>query len=255
MGGSSPTVSTVENYNGTSWTSGTAMPAVRQYQGSSGTQTAALSTGGYNGTTYNNNLSEEWNGSAWSAGGNLNTGRGGLMIGIIGLQTAGLAVGGQAPGFTAASESYNGTSWTNTPSLSSPRGFGGSWGSNTAAIVVGGSAGSYGTTVESFNGSAWTASTSYPTSVASSAGFGTSYTNGVNIDGESAPGKLATCSIWNGTSWTATASISTARSNIGAAGDTSNGLCVGGYTTAAVGNTEEFTGPSTTLNYKTLTTS
>jgi len=247
-GATPPTTTAVENYNGTSWTSGTSMPATRQYQGSSGTQTAALSSGGYNGSSYNNNTSEKWNGSAWSAGGTLNTGRGGLMVGIIGLQTAGLAVGGQSPGFTTASESYNGTTWTNTPSLSSPRGFGSGWGSNTAAIVVCGPAGSYGTAAESFNGSAWTASTSYPTSVAASAGFGTSYTNGINMNGESVPGaKVATCSAWNGTSWTATGSLGTARANMGASGDTSNGLCIGGVTTVQVANTEEFTGPGTAV--------
>jgi hypothetical protein len=256
FGGAAPTTTAVENYNGTSWTSGTSMPATRQYQGSSGTQTAALSSGGYNGTSYNNNTSQEWNGSSWSSGGNLNTGRGGLMVGIIGLQTAGLAVGGQSPGFTAASESYNGTAWTNTPSLSSPRGFGSGWGSNTAAIVVNGAAGGYSTDVESFNGSAWTTSTSYPTSVAAGGGFGNSYTNGINMDGESVPGaKIATCSAWNGTSWTATASLGTARANVGASGNTSNGLCIGGTTGSTVANTEEFTGASTTLQTRTITTS
>jgi hypothetical protein len=250
FGGAAPTTSAVENYNGTSWTSGTSLPGVVQYNASSGTQTAALSTGGYNGSTYNNTASQEWNGSSWSAGGTLNTGRGGSGVGIVGLQTAGLLVAGQSgPGAADnKSESYNGTSWTNTPTLNTNRAFGSAWGSNTAAIAVCGPGGSYGTAVESWNGSSWTASTSYPTSVAAGGGFGNSYTNGINIDGESVPGaKVATCSAWNGTSWTATGSLGTARANVGASGNTSNGLCIGGTTGSTVANTEEFTGPGTAV--------
>jgi hypothetical protein len=258
FGGSTPTTLTaVENYNGTSWTSGTAMPVAAQYQGSSGTQTAALSSGGYRGASYNTNSTDEWNGSSWSAGGNLNTGRGGGGVGIVGLQTAGLLVAGQSAGGSAAvaSESYNGTSWTNTPSLNTPRAFESAWGSNTAAIAVCGPGGTYGTAVESWNGSSWTTSTSYPVSSANGAGFGNSYTNGVNIDGETPGGRVATCSAWNGTSWTATGSLGTVRSNMGGSGNTSNGLCIGGNTgTANTAATEEFTGPGSPVT-RTITTS
>jgi hypothetical protein len=256
FGGSTPTTLTaVENYNGTSWTSGSAMPVAVQYQGSSGTQTAALSSGGYRGASYNTNSTDEWSGSAWSTGGNLNTGRGGLTVGIVGLQTAGLAVGGQSPGGGTASESYDGTSWTNTPSLNTARVFGSAWGSNTGAIAVGAPGGGYGTAVESFNGSAWTTSTSYPISVGVGAGFGTSYINGVNMDGETPSGRVATCSAWNGTSWTATGSLGTAKSNMGGSGNTLNGLCIGGGTgTSILSATEEFTGPGSPVT-QTITTS
>ena len=256
FGGAAPITTAVENYNGTSWTNGTSLPATVQYNGSSGTQTAALSIGGYNGTTYNNNVTQEWDGSAWTSGGNLNTGRGGLGVGIVGLQTAGLAVAGQSgPGAADnESESYNGTSWTNTPTLNTNRAFHAAWGSTTGAIAVGGPGGTFGTAVESWNGSSWTASTSYPTAIESSAGFGTSYIDGVTITGNTPGGKSAACSIWNGSSWTAAGSMATARSTMGASGNTTAGLAIGGVTDPAiVANTEEYTGSS--VQTRTITTS
>ena len=49
--------------------------------------------------------------------------------------------------------------------------------------------------------------------------------------------------------------MTTARSGVGGAGTQTSGLAFGGYTSGWVGTTEAWTGPSTTLNYKTLTTS
>jgi hypothetical protein len=42
------------------------------------------------------NVTEEYNGTSWSAGGNLNTAR--YLLGGAGLQTAALAFGGSNPG-------------------------------------------------------------------------------------------------------------------------------------------------------------
>ena len=56
--------------------------------------------------------------------------------------------------------------------------------------------------------------------------------------------------------WSAGGSLSTARNQLGGVGTQTVGLAFGGYTaTADTTATEEWTGPSTTLNYKTLTTS
>jgi len=56
----------------------------------------------------------------WSNGGNLNTARG--DAGGAGLtQTAALVFGGGTPLPNSASESYNGTGWTSTPSLNTAR--------------------------------------------------------------------------------------------------------------------------------------
>jgi hypothetical protein len=75
-----------------------------------GTQTAALVFGGgYTpfGTTFR---IEEYNGTSWTATPALNTARYGLAG--AGTQTAALAFGGFIPPPSAATELWNGTSWT-----------------------------------------------------------------------------------------------------------------------------------------------
>src|SRR5210317_972738 len=52
---------------------------------------------------------------SWATGGDLNTGRGSLSG--AGTQTAALAFGGDIPPFTGATESYDGTSWTEVNDL------------------------------------------------------------------------------------------------------------------------------------------
>ena len=110
--------SAVENYDGTSWTSGTAINTARQLVGSAGIQTLALVCGGgatpaAAGTTNTAN-SEEWNGSSWSEGNNLVTAIRGFA-GMNGLQTAAVMMGGAAPSNSTAIQTYDGTSWSTSP--------------------------------------------------------------------------------------------------------------------------------------------
>jgi hypothetical protein len=60
--------------------------------------------------TTNSNATEEYDGSTWGPGGNLNTTR---VVGAgFGTQTAAIAAGGETPpgALSNATESYNGTS-------------------------------------------------------------------------------------------------------------------------------------------------
>ena len=75
------------------------MGTARYALGSAGTQTAGLAFGGSPAAT------EHYDGSVWTAGGNLATGRG--FLGGAGTQTAGLAFGGMSP-VTNATEEYTG---------------------------------------------------------------------------------------------------------------------------------------------------
>ena len=85
------------------------MSVVRNDFGSTGTQTAALAIGAppYAATT------EEYGGTSWTSGGNMNTG---IVNGqSCGTQTAALRIGGQSGDGTTSStavEEYNGTAWT-----------------------------------------------------------------------------------------------------------------------------------------------
>ena len=118
------------------------MPAADRAYAGSGSQTAALAWGGKgppSATTY------EYDGTNWTAGGNLITAR--SRQGCAGTQTAALGYGGDTPStYPTATEGYDGTSWSTRPSMAAGRQrlTAGS-GSQTAALGSGG----YSTTTSS----------------------------------------------------------------------------------------------------------
>ena len=111
--GVSPSARTgaTEAYNGTAWTTGNAIPSIiADLAGAGVSSTSAITIGGsgpsgpLGGFTFN---------GSWTSSPNLNTQR--YALGGSGTATAALAYGGFiAP---TASETYNGSAWTNTPSL------------------------------------------------------------------------------------------------------------------------------------------
>ena len=141
-------------YDGSTWTTGTNMPIGRSSATGSGTQTSALSAGGYNddGQPGQLNTCFLYNGS-WTSTGNLNTARSGLGGSSGGTQTATLVFGGQIS--VASTESFNGTSWTSVNSLNTARQTVGGAGTQTAALAFGGSPPASGAT-ELWNGTSWT---------------------------------------------------------------------------------------------------
>jgi hypothetical protein len=254
--GSSPAAGTTELYNGTSWTSNpTGLNTGRGFLGGAGIQTAALAFGGGPVST----ATELWNGTSWTNNPTgLNTGR--QELAGCGLQTAALAVNGiSSPGGTrsAASESFNGTSWTNTPSLNTANYGRTLFGTNTAAICAGGADAPI-TAVESWNGTSWTTN---PASLNTGRTLYTqssgTQTAGLTFGGAVAPYNTASTAteLWNGTSWTTMNNLATGRYWSTGCGTQTAALMAGGSTGSATAATEEWTGPSTTLNYKTLTTS
>jgi len=149
-----------------SWASGGTLNEHRGSLSTSpvGTQTASICFGGQNDNLSppKRNASEEYNGSSWTEGNNLNTAR--YRIGAAGTQTAGLGFGGYTlPGQTANTEEYNGTSWSEQNNLASVRSAPSGCGTQTAAVSIGGAtysvpAGSatLGLT-EEYDGTSWTA--------------------------------------------------------------------------------------------------
>jgi hypothetical protein len=132
-----------EQYDGSSWTSATAMNTERSSMGSVGTTTAGLVFGGYIPPSYAfATTSEEWNGSAWTSGGTLATARYGL--GGFGSQTDAIGFAGATPPNTnsAVTEGYDGTAFSSRPSLSTARmqfAPSGSYNSGSDGMAVGGS--------------------------------------------------------------------------------------------------------------------
>ena len=155
------TIANAEEYNGSSWTAVTALPAARQNQGTAGIQTAGVLWGGYidaNPATPNTQYTTtlEYDGTNWTTGGAIPVAR--KASGGSGTQSDALAFGGN-PGATptnlATVLDYNGTSWAANPaSLSTGRQnmASSSSGPSTAAFAAKGNAPGITATTEVYTG-------------------------------------------------------------------------------------------------------
>jgi len=292
------------------WSSGGAMNTGRSEGQTAGTQTAGLMSGGIiPGSDAMTNNSEEYNGSSWSEGNNLNLYRRGGGNGAQGTQTAGLVSGGNggpsspAAGLLSTAEEYNGTSWSDGGDMPATKFSHGACGTQTASLAFSGKTGtnvntdttSVNTTYE-YDGTNWTAGGNYGITNNNMAGFGTqtagvgvggsypassavyeydgsSWTSGTSVPsarrgmgafGIQTAGAIcggynpsaATLSetlIYDGTNWQVSAPLATGRISLGGSGTQAAGLAAGGY--PALTTTEEFTGGTSTLNIKTISTS
>jgi hypothetical protein len=263
--GSGPTAAgkraTTNEYDGTSWTSSSDMNTARWNGKGTGIQTASLAISGTNPSTPGTSTdSESYNGSTWTTTSSLNTNH--VQGGASGTQTAALMFAGGNP-ITAATESWNGSSWTSLPAtMNTARIYLAGCGTQTAALGFGGllnfsSAPNYPVTAatESYNGTSWTTVNSLNTSRGYLAGAGTQ-TAAVAFGGWAPPGGilLSSTELWNGTSWTSNPTgLSTARNLLAGAGTQTLALAIGGNSPVSAA-TEEWTGPGSPVT-KTITTS
>jgi hypothetical protein len=140
-------------YNGSTWTAVTADPASSAaIRATAGIQTAGMTVGGYWPAV--TNVTSLWSGSAWTTGGVYPISKTGMSG--TGIETAALVAGGSP--YVTTANTYDGTSWTAIPSLSTARGYMCSAGTTTVNIMGGGRAS--GDTskaiTESYDGSSWT---------------------------------------------------------------------------------------------------
>jgi len=169
---------------------------------------------------------------AWSAGGNLNTGRSNGEC--IGIQTAALWFGGvraPGPGAQVITESYNGSAWTEVNDLNAARDYIAGAGTTSAGLAFGGEP----TTAanESWNGTSWTETTDMNVAKDYHSGAGTS-TAALAFAGEDPGGLSAKTESWNGSGWTEVGDQNTARNQAGCSTQlASTALLFGGDT---VGN-------------------
>lgn len=156
-----------------SWTAGPQAINQRRPVGG-GTQNAYIVHGGYDATTAVGSLdTEEYNGSSWSTGGNMNYCR--YNNSGTGTQNAALAAGGyKGPpgGIRSESEEYNGTSWAyggNLPASSRDMAMAGT---QNAAVTAGSRfTNSYCTCTFEYNGTSWSSGGALPSArVAGGAG-------------------------------------------------------------------------------------
>jgi len=169
---------TVENYDGSSWTSAPSLNSARTYLAGIGTTAASLVAMGANPRNSASNLVEEYDGSSWSAQNTNSTTR--RLVGAGGIQTSAVYFGGDlypAPDRdTTTTEEYDGTNWTTGGSLNLGRNFtAGSTNSpdQTAVLAFGGGTPSLTATTEGYDGTSWSTRPSLGTARKALAGGGT----------------------------------------------------------------------------------
>ena len=224
--------------------------------GTIGTQTAAVIGGGYSPPTNPPGFgppaqqTQEYNGSGWTAGGNLGTGRGALAG--FGIETAGVIAGGPgSPTPWVKTEEYNGTAWTAGGDLGTGRrGSGNSAGVENAGLMFGGYVGPAGTTAtEEYGGTSWTAGGVLNTPVYYNSGTGIQTAavsfggNGTNISEE-----------YNGTAWVAGNNMNSPRQYSGAFGAQTSAIVAGGSNppTSYLTSIEKYNGTTFTVSPATL---
>ena len=154
-------VTTTELYDGTSFSSSTAVSTGRYGSGKGGVASTAAFIAGGDQNPGTVSITEEFNitvntvtASAWSSGGNMNTARR-AMSGGAGTATAGLVAGGYISDFSNATEEYDGSSWTAGGNYPASKYYAMIAGTQTAGLGVGGGDPVVAETCE-YNGSTWT---------------------------------------------------------------------------------------------------
>ena len=125
------------------WATGGALNTAANRNSGAGTLTAGLEWGNYPGTTPAGAVTEEYDGTSWTAVNSLNAGR--QESRGFGIQTAAICFGGGVgdpiPGpLGKETEEYDGTSWTEVADLTAGRWIPGGCGSEAAGICYGGDA-------------------------------------------------------------------------------------------------------------------
>ena len=207
------------------------VPRVQTY--GAGSQTAGLIFGG-EGPSGDQNQTEEYNGSTWTAVNNMpsaNKDHAGF-----GIQTAAVACGGNP---TTTSINYDGTNWTASPgSLNTGRTNAGGTGTQTAGLTFGGYPSV--TATEHYNGSSWTAGGALPTGRQNYFAAGTQ-TAALGAGG--GPPTATDTFLYDGSSWTSGGALISGTIDARGGGTQTDALYAGGYLSPGSGY------PTTTLGY------
>ena len=226
-------ISTTEEYNvsanvitAAAWASGGTLPVAVYDNAGAGTKNAGLSFGGDTAPDGKTTATFEYDGSSWTAGGALNTGR--RELGGFGLQTAAVAAcGGNYPASTLTEE-YNGSSWTAGNAASTARTMMGAAGVLTAGIVCGGNPGTM-TTTEEYDGTNWSSGGALPVGKQSNDSFGNVVTAIHNAGGNTAPASYVnTSEAYDGTNWTSGPTMTYGADRVSATGSSTSGLVFSG---------------------------
>ena len=236
-----------EEFNGSGWAAGGNTNTSRRQGAGFGIQTAAVKTGGYDGSSPSNeNDSEEYNGTSWTAGNNINPQRQGHAG--AGTLTAGVIFGGYDGTIINKTEEYDGTNFSNVNNMNTARTNVSGVGSQTTSLAFGGGTPSASNATETYDGTNWTTVANMNTARQGMGSFGDSST-ATGTGGTTGSNSTAT-ETWDGTSWsTSPATLATARAFYGdcGCGSSTNGIVAGGSSTATVAITEEYNKSTNTI--------
>ena len=222
---------------------GNSLLTARLGVGRAGTQTAALASGGQ--TSSNVTNGEEYDGTCWTAGGNLQAGK--HHGADDGTQTAAWTAGGDAGGdsYNTSTEEYNGTSWATVNNVLTGRNSTDGCGLQTAGLMVAGNPSGASRMVgcEEYDGTSWSAGGNIATARHTSRSAGTQTLAMVTCgDDGSADYSLPECESYNGTSWSSASSMSGPRYGHAAGGTGTTLFAALGQTSSTkLATTEEHT--------------
>ena len=164
-------------------------------------------------------------GGTWVTGGALNQAK--SQLAGFGTQTSVVAGGGDTPGETANTETYNGTAWTETSNMQAATRLAQGIGTSPAGLAAGGyQPPGYQTKNESWDGSGWTEVADLNSNKGAGGGAGTQ-TAGLAFAGVPG-GPMATNESWDGSSWTEVGDLNGGRRHLGGIGISTAALAIGG---------------------------
>ena len=195
---------------------------------------------------------------AYSSAPNIGAARSGGSMFAAGTQNATVISNGATPtspppDYTARTDEYDGTSWSQGNNSTQPAANSlSSAGILTAALMAGGFRGPLGRTnyVEAYDGTCFTVGTAMSNTREGAFGGGTSTAMFVSSGGPISGSSPTTTEEWNGSSWSAKGAIPASGQSGGSSGTTSAGLAFGGNTgyptTVSVNKTYEYASPTWT---------
>jgi len=210
------------------WASSANLPSGKMGQAGGGSMTAAIVFGGNDSTSTDDNETYEYNGSAWSEGGDMSEGVG--YGGGGGIQTSAVSCGGYTGTVRSNCEEYNGSSWTTGGSLNTGRYNMGSavvGQANTNANLIGGNIVPAPATAvqENYNGTSWSEIADLPSASYAGCATGTT-TASIYFSGT---GYSGTGANFDGTNWTTnSATLNTDRADAAMSGSSTSAIFYGG---------------------------
>ena len=260
---SPPAVATnaTESWDGTSWTEVNNLNTARYGGYGAGTQTAAILIGGIVGPGTMQSATEIWDGTNWTTSpASLATARGRLSV--AGSSTAAIAMAGQTPSITTATEEYNKSSntltaaaWSSAANMPYVVQRAGAAGTVDAAFVFGGHRGpsdsaigpptdtpTTNTCLGAASIASWTNGPALNTGRSSMGSWGTQ-TAAMCVGGDPYRNESET---YNGSSWTEGPNLPAGRQECAGCGTTSAALLAGGSVPPFTGTSFEYDGSNWT---------